>query len=42
LFAAEVSRLINFDMIGASVVDHSQRTTTFRYWSGPAEYHKNL
>ena len=29
-------------MIGASVVDHSQRTTTFRYWSGPAEYHKNL
>ncbi len=38
LFAVEVSRLIEFDMIAASIVDHVRQTTTFRYWSGPAEY----
>ncbi|MCH7737938.1 MAG: PAS domain S-box protein [Chloroflexi bacterium] len=42
LFAAEVSRLINFDMIAASVVDHPRQTTTIRYWSGPSEYRGNF
>ena len=42
LFAAEVSRLIKFDMIAASAIDKSQQTTTFRYWSGPAEYREKF
>ena len=42
LFATEVSRLISFDMIAASIVDHSQRTTTLRYRAGPEEYRRNL
>ena len=42
LFAAEVSRLIQFDMIAASVIDHARQTTTIRYWSGPADYRVNF
>ena len=42
LFAAEVKRLISFDMIAASLVDHSKQTATLRYWSGPAEYRENF
>ena len=42
LFAAEVKRLINFDMIAASVIDHSRQTTTIRYWSGPVDYRLNF
>ncbi|MBC8280848.1 MAG: GAF domain-containing protein, partial [Chloroflexi bacterium] len=38
LFAAEVSRLITFDMIAASVVDNLNQTTTINYCSGPEEY----
>ena len=42
LFAAELSRLIEFDMVAASVVDRANGTTTLRYWSGPAEYRNNI
>ena len=42
LFAAQVRRLIDFDMVIASIVDHSQQTTTIRYWSGPSEYRENF
>ena len=42
LFAAQVRRLIKFDMIAATVVDRPQQTTTIRYWSGPAEYRENF
>ena len=42
LFAAQVRRLIRFDMVLASVVDHSQQTATIRYWSGPQEYRDNF
>ena len=42
LFAAELSRLVEFEMVGASVVDSVNETTTLRYWSGPKEYRKNF
>ena len=42
LFAAEVKRLKIFDMIAASLVDHSDQTTTLRCWSGSAEYRENF
>ena len=42
LFAAQVRRLIRFEMVLASIIDYSQETTTIRYWSGPAEYRDNF
>ncbi len=42
LVAAEVRRLISFDMIAASFIDHPRQTTTIRYWSGPADYRLNF
>ena len=42
LFAAQVRRLIKFEMIAASIIDHSQQTTSIRYWSGPPEYRDNF
>ncbi|MEE8466129.1 MAG: PAS domain S-box protein, partial [Dehalococcoidia bacterium] len=38
LFAAQVGRLIKFDMVLASIIDTSQQTTSIRYWSGPPIY----
>ena len=37
LFAAQVKRLIQFDIVVASIVDRSEQTATIRYWSGPTE-----
>ena len=37
-----MKRLISFDMIAASLIDHSDQTTTLRYWSGSAEYRENF
>lgn len=42
LFADQLRRLFEFDMVFATIVDHAQQTTTIRYWSGPADYLENF
>ncbi len=37
-----MSRLIEFDMVVASIVDPVNETTILRYWSGPIEYRANF
>jgi len=42
LCAAQVKRLIDFDVLAASVIDYSAQTTSIRYWSGPRRFRDDM
>ncbi|MDA1128585.1 MAG: PAS domain S-box protein [Chloroflexi bacterium] len=41
-FAVQVKRLIEFDLVLASVIDHEDQTASIKYWSGSQESRENF